>query len=1073
MGGLAKVIIGQLTRSYDLSVVRARSLFRASLFLFSFVAGVTAFKISTNVLFLSRRNPADLPYLYLATAVVITVVTVDLGRRLGRHSAKPVLKASVLVAAGVLGLLTLLGALDVPLAFAALYVAGEVYATAISVLFWARLGEVFDVRTAKRVFGAVAAAGMGGAVLGGVMVRSLAQVVPSLAWCAFAVGTLLVIRPLLGAGRAKGHIQRRTISFRDGLAYAAVDRFPRSVALLVLVLAVQTAAVDYVFRTGAVAAEQGDEAALAGLFGTLNAVVGVGAIAFQVLLTGPLLKRVGVFIFLSVVPVASIFAATWALAVPAMFAPIFLLKTFEMMGSLSLNQPALQLLYNPMPTAMRDAVRALVDGSVKKVGAALGGGLLIFFGALFDRGLLLAVVLALAAAILLWIRVLRRGYLAALGAKLSRKRGMVAVTIDPSDRATLETLVKALQDPDPGKALAALSVLAREPSVDLGPHFAALIAHRDEDVRAKALQLLRQAPKPAYGPRLAAVIRAPDDRPKAEAARALELVDPALARQTLAPLLRDPPGTQDLGLVSAAISALLHGEDAGEARRAAEGALEELFAHGRRGPVEERQHMARLLGDLGPGPHAARLAAYLDDPEPSVRRLALESAASARHPALLPKLLAALADRRARRAAMTSMAAYGDLAVPLLAEALDDRRIPVELRVHLPKVLRRIRTEAAGAAMLFSNVQDDAFLRFVIIQELSRLRRERPDLPLDHERAEAAALRRLRAYAHYRPMAADLAAAGPAFVLLRRAVEDRVTQNLQAALRVLGLVYGPAAMENALFGLMKGAYADAVELLDVTLQGSELRSEVLAAVEQSLPTGVAGRARERAFALVEGRDVQLAMIAWETLRRLGEDPPEVREPTHGEPLMPKSIVDRVFLLESVQLFHGLGVDDLAAVAAVVTEGHADPGQVIYRQGDPGDSMYILVSGEVHLLKNGQLLMDLYQGDSFGQVSILDGGARPVSAKAGDEGVDYLCLEREPFMDLLADRQEVVNGLFVVLARRLRELVELTGAHAAGTMTTAAQSQPSLPAVGVDATARLGEPVIAGSVSSRSRPAAEG
>ncbi len=147
--------------------------------------------------------------------------------------------------------------------------------------------------------------------------------------------------------------------------------------------------------------------------------------------------------------------------------------------------------------------------------------------------------------------------------------------------------------------------------------------------------------------------------------------------------------------------------------------------------------------------------------------------------------------------------------------------------------------------------------------------------------------------------------------------------------------------------------------------------------------------------------------------------------------MPKSIIDRVFVLEGVQLFHGLSVDDLASVAAIATEGHIPAGEIIYRQGDPGDSMYVIVPGEVHLPRGDDPLMDLYAGDSFGQVSILDSGPRPVTARAGDEGVDYLYLERDPFLDLIADRPGVVNGLFVTLARRRRELVDLTGGQESG------------------------------------------
>ena len=166
-------------------------------------------------------------------------------------------------------------------------------------------------------------------------------------------------------------------------------------------------------------------------------------------------------------------------------------------------------------------------------------------------------------------------------------------------------------------------------------------------------------------------------------------------------------------------------------------------------------------------------------------------------------------------------------------------------------------------------------------------------------------------------------------------------------------------------GFVEGKYADSVELVDGTLENSDIRKKVLVSLERALPSAAPGRAVERAMTLVEGRDMQLAMIAWETMKRLGEDPPDVREPTQGEPIMPKAIIDRVFVLEGVQLFHGLSVDDLAAVAGITTEGHAAPREIIYREGDPGDSMYIIASGEVHLLRGADPLLDLYAGDSFG------------------------------------------------------------------------------------------------------------
>lgn len=1036
-----------IAKLYGLSVVQARSMVKAGLFFFAFVAGVTAFKSATNALFLARRNPADLPYLYLSTALVITLVTVGLGRQLARMPAKPVLRRGVLWVSGLLLVLSALAAFDVRPALGVLYVAGEAYATAISVLLWARLGEVFDVRSAKRVFGAIAAAGMAGAVLGGLSVKAFAHVVPSAVWCFFAALSLLAVRPLLGRGVGGGQIHRKKLSVVEGLSYAVKDRYPRGVALLVLLLAVQTAAVDFVFRTQAAAIERGDEAALASLFGGLNAVVGVGAILFQFGLTRPLLSRLGVFAFLSVVPVLSLGAVGAAAAWPASFWPIFALKTFEMMGSLSLNQPALGLLYNPMPVQTRDAVRAMVDGAVKKLGGAVGGVLLLAFGAALQGSLLLALVAGMALLLLVMVRALRPAYLAALERKLGARIASPGSGIDVSDRATRERLVRTLaEDEDGGRVLAALAVLERAEDQDLSPLVPRLLSHPDVRVRAQAIAHIQDHPDPSYAALLMQVIRRDSRAPTAEAARALALVDPEGARLVLEPFLEPGPGPRgDARLLCAAIEALLPDGEGGQTRgspRAVE-RLQELLARGRAAPSAERREVVRLLGHLGPGPFAWRLASYLDDLDRTVQRLAIQSAGRALDPALPPKLAHRLEDRRVRREVIEALAAYGDEVVPFLAETLDDRRLPTSLRVHLPRVLRRIGTDAAIEAMLFSNVRDDAFLRHVTVQELARVRKERPEARFDRERLQQATLRRLKAYAHYRPIALDLAAGGPPYTLLRRATEDRVRQNLQNAVTLLGILYDPAVMATVQRGLERGAVADALELLDVTLEGSGLRGEVLRSLEAPEISVAPDRAKAQAEALVGGRDIQLAAIAYETLRRMGEDPPEVREPTQGEPLMPKSIIDRVFVLESVQLFHNLSVDDLAAVAELCTEGHADPRQVIYREGDVGDSLYVILSGEVHLVREGRTILDLYAGDSFGQVSLLDGGRRPVTAQAGDEGVEYLYLEREPFMDLMVDRPEVVQGLFETLARRLRELVELTGAHNTGA-ARAAPAGSSLP-----------------------------
>ena len=112
--------------------------------------------------------------------------------------------------------------------------AGEAFATSLSILYWARLGEVFDVRAAKRVTGAIAATGMAGAVVGGLVVAALVEAnVPAIVWCFVTPILVVTTRPLLGSKQAPGSMRRERVTFRDGLRYATETKFPLAIGALV------------------------------------------------------------------------------------------------------------------------------------------------------------------------------------------------------------------------------------------------------------------------------------------------------------------------------------------------------------------------------------------------------------------------------------------------------------------------------------------------------------------------------------------------------------------------------------------------------------------------------------------------------------------------------------------------------------------------------------------------------------------------------------------------------------------------------------------------------------------------
>ena len=145
--------------------------------------------------------------------------------------------------------------------------------------------------------------------------------------------------------------------------------------------------------------------------------------------------------------------------------------------------------------------------------------------------------------------------------------------------------------------------------------------------------------------------------------------------------------------------------------------------------------------------------------------------------------------------------------------------------------------------------------------------------------------------------------------------------------------------------------------------------------------------------------------------------------------MSDELIDRIFLLQRVELFSELNIDELAAIADLARSEHYGPGQAIYREHDPSTALYVIISGDVSFHRDGNFLLRLGAFESFGQVGFLDRKARPASATAArrGEGVALLVIDRQDFLDLVADRVEVLNGLFAVLTRRLREVVESRGA----------------------------------------------
>jgi CRP-like cAMP-binding protein len=131
----------------------------------------------------------------------------------------------------------------------------------------------------------------------------------------------------------------------------------------------------------------------------------------------------------------------------------------------------------------------------------------------------------------------------------------------------------------------------------------------------------------------------------------------------------------------------------------------------------------------------------------------------------------------------------------------------------------------------------------------------------------------------------------------------------------------------------------------------------------------------------------------------------------------------VATIRRVPLFRDFADDEAAAVAATVTDRHYGKHQFVVREGDPGDTFFILVKGSVSVCRiapDGRetILSILKEGDFFGEMSMFDSSLRSASIKTLTD-VEVGAIRQGDFLILLDRNPRIGTALVIALSDRLR------------------------------------------------------
>jgi len=129
------------------------------------------------------------------------------------------------------------------------------------------------------------------------------------------------------------------------------------------------------------------------------------------------------------------------------------------------------------------------------------------------------------------------------------------------------------------------------------------------------------------------------------------------------------------------------------------------------------------------------------------------------------------------------------------------------------------------------------------------------------------------------------------------------------------------------------------------------------------------------------------------------------------------------VLKGMQMFRYLSYKELVRIGGIAEMIELTTDQVVFTEGQPGDSMYVVVSGAVRLAKKDKVVAELGKGQHFGEMSLIDRSTRSLTATA-TEPTRLVVISRKDFYELIkrepASAVKMLWSFVQVLGTRLRK-----------------------------------------------------
>ena len=951
--------------------------------------------------FLAEYGPQSLPYSYIFVAIFASLTAV-LYIKLSERVSFPRMLILNLAFLTTFSLLMWWG-LNTSLSFYVAFTLPLLYEIVTNLGYlalWQLAGRLFDFQQTKRLFPLLIAGIWFADILGGLLVQPLVGwmapihlILPAIAFFGLSMLNLRAI--LLNYLKKEGALppSRHTAgaaSTRKRPASFLQNRYVLLILAFVLIWWVAFYFLDNIFADR-VAAQFPDANQLTAFMGRLLSITGIVAFLSSTILTSRIISRFGIRAGLlgeaaSVAVILGLLAIIGSLNGPVavVFVLASLAKLVNTALGFSLSQTAYTLLYQALPDSIRTRAQAIADGIGQPIASGIAGIslLALMSGLKFDYLRLTYVYLGLATGLLIIIVLLSKDYVRALTQAITKRR-LGEIPIALADPASIALLRNRLHDPHPGAAIYALTKLE-----DL-----------DEQIVISELPALIQHPAPEV---------------RREAFLRIEKLRPG----SIANAVRNQLAVENVSWVKEAALRALGGLTKGDPISPLTSALDEMDVPALRGA---------LVGLLKHANHAAakqKLDGLLASPSSEDQILAIQVLGEINRREYYPHLISACDSRHTSQAAGLALASIGTDAGAEIEMAFTEPAAPRQRLFILAKTLGHIDGAHSHRILLTQLSTPDEELRSQILNALSQSNYRTKDVSAIQRAVKV----EVEQAAWYCAAQVELSQTNRT-TLLVGALEEYLRQIRDRVLLLLSCVFDRDSIRRAREAFSFGSATQvsyALEIMDTQLP-SEWKGWIMPLLEELPPLERCQRfaeffpqakqtSEEHLCAILEKDGLSFWVRACAAYAYANLFPGAQK----GNPAM-ISTVEKVLILKTVSMFGQTPDQVLADAADLLEEIEVSKGETIFKKGDPGDSMYIIVDGKVRVHTEERLLNNLGESDVFGEMALLDPEPRLASVTAV-EPTRLFRLDQSPFYQLMAERPEVATGIIRVLTRLLRDRV---------------------------------------------------